>query len=68
MKTITTADFIACVRDTSGKAEHKLYEIGVGSEYSQKPHFEKVWEQHSSERKSEKKGLQSKRRKQREVG
>lgn len=66
---MTTADFIACVRDTSGKAEHRLYEIGVGSKYSQKLHIEKVTSvQQSCERESEKKGMQSKRRKRREVG
>ena len=68
---MTTADFIACVRDTSGKAEagHRLYEVGVGPKYSQKIREErKVGAQHSRERKSEKKRLQSERRKRREVG
>jgi hypothetical protein len=68
---MTTADFIACVRDTSGKAEaeHRLYEVGVGPKYSQKIREEgNMSVQHSCESKSEKKRIQSERRKRREVG
>jgi hypothetical protein len=59
------------VRDISGKAEaeHRLYEVGVGPKYSQKIREEgNMSVQHSSESKSEKKRIQSKRRKCREVG
>ena len=68
---MTTADLIACVRDTSDKAdaEHRLYEVGVGPKYSQMIREEgNTCVQHSCESKGEKRGPQSDKRKRREVG